>query len=105
MRTLIYLADLGHNQVTISSDVYPLGVANLATFAQAYVRQPGQLDIRIFREPQELRAAIDTESPHILGLSSYSWNHYLALEFARYAKAKNAATITLMGGPNFPLAL
>jgi radical SAM superfamily enzyme YgiQ (UPF0313 family) len=105
MRTLIYLADLGHNQVTISSDVYPLGVANLATYAQAYVRHPGQVDIRIFREPPELKTAIDAESPQILGLSSYSWNHHLALEFARYAKAKNAGTITLMGGPNFPLAL
>jgi radical SAM superfamily enzyme YgiQ (UPF0313 family) len=105
MRTLIYLGDLGHNQLTISSDVYPLGVGNLATYAQAYVRHPGQLDIRIFKEPQDLKRAIDAEAPDILGLSSYSWNHYLSLEFARYAKAKAPATITMMGGPNFPLAL
>lgn len=105
MRTLIYLADLGHNQVTISSDVYPLGVGNLATYAQAYVRHRGQLDIQIFREPQDLKTAIDTEAPDVLGLSSYSWNHHLALEFARYAKARSARTITMMGGPNFPLEL
>ena len=105
MRTLIYLGDLGHNQLTISSDVYPLGVGNLATYAQAYVRHPGQLDIRIFKEPEDLKKAIDAEAPDILGLSSYSWNHYLSLEFARYAKAKAPATITMMGGPNFPLAL
>ncbi len=105
MRTLIYLGDLGHNQLTISSDVYPLGVGNLATYAQAYVRHPGQLDIRIFKEPEDLKRAIDGEAPDILGLSSYSWNHYLSLEFARYAKAKTPATITMMGGPNFPLAL
>jgi len=103
--TLIYLADLGHNQLTISSDVYPLGVGNLATYAQANVRHPGGLQIRIFREPQELRAAIDAETPDVLGLSSYSWNHHLALAFARYAKAKKADTLTLMGGPNFPLTL
>jgi radical SAM superfamily enzyme YgiQ (UPF0313 family) len=105
MRTLIYLADLGHNQVTISSDVYPLGVGNLATYAQAYVQSRGGLDIRIFREPQDLKAAIDTQAPDILGLSSYAWNHYLALDFARYAKARKADTLTLMGGPNFPLTL
>jgi len=104
-RTLIYLADLGHNQVTISSDVYPLGVGNLATYAQAYVRSPRGLDIRIFREPQELKTAIDAQSPDVLGLSSYSWNHHLALEFARYTKAKKSETLTLMGGPNFPLTL
>src|ERR1700744_4401491 len=101
--TLIYLADLGHNQVTISSDVYPLGVGNLATYAQAYVNQSEGLEIRIFREPQELKAAIDARLPDVLGLSSYSWNHHLALSFARYAKARKADTLTLMGGPNFPL--
>ncbi len=101
--TVIYLADLGHNQVTVSSDVYPLGVGNLATYAKAYVNSPKPLEIRIFREPQELKAAIDAQAPDILGLSSYSWNHHLALSMARYAKAKNEATVTLMGGPNFPL--
>ncbi len=101
--TLVYLADLGHNQLTISSDVYPLGVGNLATYAQAYVRHPKGLDIRIFREPQDLKAAIDAQAPDILGLSSYSWNHHLALCLARYAKRKKPDTLTLMGGPNFPL--
>jgi hypothetical protein len=48
--TLIYLADLGHNQLTISSDVYPLGVGNLATYAREYVHHSKGLDIRIFRE-------------------------------------------------------
>ncbi len=34
---LVYVADLGHNIITVTSDVYPLGVANLATYAEAYV--------------------------------------------------------------------
>src|SRR5438477_2954981 len=86
-KTLIYLADLGHNQLTVSSDVYPLGVANLATYARAHVLNGQNLRIQIFREPQDLKAAIDAEVPDILGLRSYSWNHNLALCFARYAKA------------------
>src|SRR5262245_6396056 len=96
----IFLADLGHNQLTISSDVYPLGVANLATYAQAHLKTP--LDVTLFREPQDLKAALDRESPDVLGLSSYSWNHYLALSFARYCKARSPKTLVLMGGPNFP---
>ena len=100
---LVFLADLGHNQVTVSSDVYPLGVANLATYARNGARGGDKLDIRIFREPQALKKAIDAQAPDVLGLSSYSWNHYLALSFARYAKASNPAVLTLMGGPNFPL--
>lgn len=99
----IFLADLGHNQVTISSDVYPLGVTNLATYARAHLDRNEPLEISIFREPQDLKAAIDSAAPDILGLSSYSWNHYLSRSFARYAKARHPSVLTLMGGPNYPL--
>ncbi len=99
----IFLADLGHNQVTISSDVYPLGVANLATYARAHLGRPEPLEISIFREPQDLKAALDDRAPDVLGLSSYSWNHFLSRSFARYAKARHPSVVTLMGGPNYPL--
>jgi radical SAM superfamily enzyme YgiQ (UPF0313 family) len=101
----IFLADLGHNQVTISSDVYPLGVANLTTYAQAYALVSEPLEISLFREPQDLKAALDATQPDLLGLSSYSWNHELSLHFAAYAKARHPNVVTLMGGPNFPLTL
>src|SRR4030095_819632 len=99
----VYLADLGHNQLTVSSDVYPLAIANLATYALAHAGPRNSLDIRLFREPQDLKAALDEDTPDVLGLSSYSWNHNLAVSFARYAKNRNTRTLTLMGGPNYPL--
>ena len=99
----IYLADLGHNMITATSDVYPLGVANLASYALANVNSPTPLSFSIYREPDELKEAIDAAPPDVLGVSSYSWNHRLSTTFARYAKAKNPKTMTLMGGPNFPL--
>ena len=80
----IFLADLGHNVVTKTSDVYPLGVANLAAYAKAYAKSPTPLSFEIFREPEELKAALDSSPPDVLGLSSYSWNHHLALSFARH---------------------
>ena len=99
----VFLADLGHNQLTISSDVYPLGVANLATYAKAGLRGGHTLDLRIFREPEDLKAALDREAPDILGLSSYAWNHELSVHFGSYAKAKHPRVMTLMGGPHYPL--
>jgi radical SAM superfamily enzyme YgiQ (UPF0313 family) len=99
----IYLADLGHDQVTISSDVFPLGVANLATYLYAHGRSGGDHDIQIFRAPSELKAALDADLPDVLGLSNYAWNHSLALHFARYVKLRDPSVLTLMGGPNFPL--
>ncbi len=99
----IFLADLGHNQLTISSDVYPLGVADLAAYLQAYGELREPLQLSIFREPQDLKSALDADAPDVLGLSNYSWNHELSRHFARYAKARNPNTLTLLGGPNFPL--
>lgn len=100
---LIYLADPGHNQLTFSSDVYPLGIANLASYAAAYAAIDEPLEFRLFREPQDLIAAIDDTLPDVLGLSSYSWNHELSRYLARYAKSKRPDLPVLMGGPNFPL--
>jgi len=99
----IYLADLGHNQLTISSDVYPLGVANLATYIKAHAAQRETIDVSIFREPELLKEGVDRAVPDVLGLSSYSWNHNLALSFARYVKRLDPRTLTVMGGPNYPL--
>lgn len=99
----IYLADLGHNLVTATSDTYPLGVGNLAAYGSANAVSEAPLTFEIFREPQDLKRAMDDAPPDVLGLASYSWNHRLALSFADYAKAQNPNVLTLMGGPNFPL--
>ncbi|MCC7011842.1 MAG: radical SAM protein [Planctomycetes bacterium] len=99
----IFLADLGHNLLTLSSDVYPLGVANLATYARAHAGIAEPLEISIFREPQDLKAALDAGAPDLLGLSNYAWNEELAYHFASYAKRRNASTLVAMGGPNYPL--
>ena len=99
----IYLADLGHNQLTISSDTYPLGVANLATYTESRIKNVSDLEISIVREPEDLKDLIDAAIPDVLALSSYSWNHNLSLSFARYLRERSQDTLTLMGGPNFPL--
>lgn len=99
----IYLADLGHNLLTFSSDTFPLGVANIASYAQAYFSSPDELDISIFREPQDLKKAIDKAAPDVLGLSNYTWNEELASHFASYLKEKSPNSLVAMGGPNYPL--
>jgi radical SAM superfamily enzyme YgiQ (UPF0313 family) len=99
----IYLADLGHNLLTRSSDTYPLGVANLATYATANLKAKGPVDVRIFREPQDLRAALDGGMPDVLGFSNYAWNEELSARFATYVKRRSPRTLTVMGGPNYPL--
>ncbi len=102
----IYLADLGHNLLTKSSDVYPLGVANLATYAGAHFaahRPQERLEITLYREPQDLKRALDAQMPDVLGLSNYAWNEELSYHFAKYVKARSPRTLVAMGGPNYPL--
>jgi radical SAM superfamily enzyme YgiQ (UPF0313 family) len=99
----VYLADLGHNQLTVSSDIYPICVANCAAYATAYLESPFPVEYRLFREPQDLKAALEAAPPDVLGLSSFAWNHNLAIQFAEYAKRIHPGVITLMGGPNYPL--
>jgi radical SAM superfamily enzyme YgiQ (UPF0313 family) len=99
----VFLADLGHNKVTVSSDTYPLGIANLATYARSHLDPRAGVEFSLFREPEDLLSALERDMPDLVGFSSYSWNHNLALGFARYIKHRAPGVLTLMGGPNFPL--
>jgi hypothetical protein len=106
----IYLADLGHNILTYSSDTFPLGIANIASYTNKYFEAPSSgsdlaksVEIRLFREPEKLKAAIDNQVPDVLGLSNYAWNEELAYHFAGYLKKKSPNSLITMGGPNYPL--
>jgi len=39
-----FLDDLGHNLLTYSSDTYPLGTANVASYPKAHLDYPLQID-------------------------------------------------------------
>jgi radical SAM superfamily enzyme YgiQ (UPF0313 family) len=99
----IYLADLGHDTVTLSSDSFPLGIGYLAAYAQAHFRPAGALDITLFREPADLKAALDASIPDLIGLSNYSWNMNLSRSFARYVKTHAPECFVVMGGPNWSI--
>ncbi|WP_371225809.1 B12-binding domain-containing radical SAM protein [Roseovarius sp. 2305UL8-3] len=99
---LVFLADLAHTTRTVVSDSVPYGIGNLATYASAY-SDVENLEIRLFRDPFKLRDALINDQPDVLGLSNFTWNFRLSLEYARFAKEHCPAVVTLMGGPNFPL--
>src|SRR5687768_4361563 len=99
----IFLADLGHNLLTLSSDVYPLGIANLATYVRRHLEGGAEIEFHLFREPQDLKAALDRGALDVLGLANYAWNEELAYHFATYTKRRSPRTLTAMGGPNYPL--
>ncbi len=93
----IYLGDLVYDTFN-TNYVIPLNIAYIA----AYVKEKytSDVDIVLFKYPQELEKAIKFAPPDILGLSNYSWNERLNYVFFKMAKRLNPNVITVMGGPN-----
>jgi len=97
----IYFADLTYDTVAISTESMPLNVGYVASYC---ISQFGSnVDIKIFKYVDKLDKAIRESPPDILALSNYVWNQNLGTEFFRMMKKINPNTITVWGGPNFPL--
>ena len=99
----VWLADLTYTQQTIASDVVPAAIGMIGEFVRANMDDPPE--IRIFKFPEDLSAALDNERPDLLGVSNYVWNGDLASAFCRRVKEVSPDVVTVMGGPNFPTAI
>ena len=100
VQTKIWLADLTYTQQTISSDVMPAAVGCIATYTEKYLHS--NPEIRIFKFPDKLARALETDTPHVIGFSNYAWNEDLSTQFARVIKQKLPHVVTVFGGPNYP---
>ena len=96
----MYLGDLTHETVTVSSDTMPLNVGYLAAFLQKDCYE--ELSIHLFKSPKEMLDRINDEAPDVVGGSNYCWNFELSHFVFEYAKGINPDVLTVMGGPNFP---
>ncbi len=95
--TRVYLADLTHCTVTISNDAFPLNVGYVGAYARELFPE---LQVELFKYPEDLKRAIDRERPAILGCANYPWNQDLGVSFFRYVKSLDPGIVTVMGGPN-----
>ncbi len=91
----IYLADLVHS--IPGNYVVPLNIAYLSAYSKSIFKN--ELDISLFKSPDELLNAIKREAPDILGLSNYSWNYDLNYRIGNHVKTFSPSTIIIMGGP------
>lgn len=98
--TKVYFADLTHTAQEIMSKVFPIGAATVAAYACQELGD--EIDVKLFKFPEELDQALSESIPQILCLSNYSWNLQISTSFAKAAKTTNPDLITVFGGPNFP---
>jgi len=102
MRQLkIYLADLTHVGNGIATEGFPLNIGLIAAYAKKFYPND-ELDIQLFKYPQDLKQALLKETPDILGCSNYTWNSNLSYYFCSLAKKLNPETLTVYGGTNYP---
>ena len=97
----IWLADLTYTQQTISSDVVPAAVGMIAEYVAQELANHAH-DVRVFKYPEDLSAALEEEIPDVFGVSNYVWNCNLSCTFASRIKEEHPETVVVMGGPNIP---
>jgi len=99
----IYLADLTYNTTVIANDVFPLNIGLIASYCKK--RFGNDVEIFLFKFIDELEQELYRSPPDIIGVSNYAWCKEISLHMLRLAKTLSPSTLTVMGGPNFPLDL
>jgi hypothetical protein len=98
-RCLVYLADPIHNYISGRDNwMIPLNALLISAYTGKILGE--QVDIRVFKFPDQALEAIKAEPPDVIGVSNYLWNAELSKLILRFAKERRADTVTVMGGPN-----
>lgn len=100
MPTTITFADLTHTGQVVAANTFPLGSGMVVAYAKKELGD--DIDIEIFKYPDDLAARFDRAMPQIACFTSFSWNIRLHHEYAKRVKALSPSTITIFGGCNFP---
>ena len=101
-RLQVFLCDLTHTGNKIGTSNMPLSIGFLAAFAKKHLGDA--VEFRLFKYPERLLGALAETIPDVIGFSTYVWNDALNASFCDFVKERSPQTITVLGGPNLPLA-
>ena len=97
----IYFSYLTYTKQGISNACFPLGISMVASYAKK--RLGDKIDLAIFQYPEHLSKSLENRAPRFACFSNYSWTLDISHEFAKKIKEKSPETITVFGGPNYPI--
>lgn len=101
---LIYLAQLTHRTGSQNQNRhFPLAIGFLGTYLKQVFGD--RIEIRLFKNPVLLEAALVARAPDLIGFSVYMWNERLSLELARATKQASPGCACVLGGPNVTLSV
>ena len=98
----VFLGDLVHDWEKVSLWTFPLNVGYIGAYARD--QAPVDVDVRLFKRPGDMIAAIRAEKPDVVGLAHYVWNANLNRLVLALAKEANPRVLCVGGGPNFTAA-
>jgi len=96
---LIYFAQLTHTKNNANQNrSFPLAAGFISQYLVSKLES--SVDIRLFKTPEKLNAALLSKKPDIVFFSNYLWNENLSCAFAAAAKKMYPEVFVVMGGPN-----
>ncbi len=100
MATKVCFSDLTHTGQIVAANTFPLGITMIAAYAKKILND--DIEIEVFKYPEDLTSYLDNNTPEIVCFSIFAWNNHLSHEFARRIKENHPSTVTIFGGPNLP---
>jgi len=100
-KKVVYFADLTHQGLVLSSNVFPLAIGLVGAYLKNLRSE--QVSIDLFKYPDDLSLALETKIPDIVAFSNYSWNFQLSYKFSKTVKKLWPNVIIVFGGPNYGL--
>ncbi len=101
-KCVIYLADLVHNYTAKGPHTFPINIGYITAYAKKIYGE--KLHIKLFKYPQDLLDAIKEQTPHIIGMSNYTWNLDINRKITSWVKSLSKDIVTVFGGPDLPSA-
>ena len=94
----IYLCDLVHNYLGAGTYMFPLNIGYITAWANKFFSK--DIDVQLFKYPDDFIRQFKKAAPHLVGFSNYTWNADLNNKISKWVKSTSPETIVVFGGPN-----
>lgn len=94
----VFLADLQNSYYRYIRNSVPIGMGFVASYLDKRFGQ--DVELHLFRKFEELHEALDTTTPDLVALGSYSWNTSLTARTGSYLRKRLPNTVIAIGGPD-----
>lgn len=94
----IYLCDFFHNYLGAATAMFPLNIGYLAAWIKKFF--PQDVDIELFKYPDDFLKRIKQNKPDLVGFSNYVWSADLNNRISKKIKDIYPETIIVFGGPD-----